>query len=384
MFLLSDVVGPTAANQYVLEGNGEFDKKKWQKAVAEASAANPGIRVTLKGRLGFSSWVDTGNTPPVREVDGNSWEGFGPEGAPFLDDRLDPFEGPAAEVVLIHGKNPRVLFRTLHAITDGRGQLLWMKDIFRALNGKSLIGCDSTLYDYQVARRYKMGFRESFPDEHLSPTGRSEGNVRGVVWKRVKLEGKYPKIVSQICVLTAKEAWMHGDGLVRFGIPVDMRLHDRKLKSTANLVGGITIEVTPEMTASDVERNILKKIQNKEDLQVYRGLELIRYMPLWMIERGYYKLLNKRNQKGLYSVTGYISNVGYVSMSSFQTDKFKATGFFPIPPFNEILPFFMGLVSHGDPEKGIYQEMVLTMPKAFATKGRLDTLIHHLKEGLEQ
>lgn len=102
-FLLFNEAGPPFVNQYILEGEGELDKRKSQKAVKDASASNFGMQMALKGVLRFSVWEDTGNSPPVREVDGNSWDGFGPEGATFLYDRLDPYKGPTAEVVLIHG-----------------------------------------------------------------------------------------------------------------------------------------------------------------------------------------------------------------------------------------------------------------------------------------
>jgi len=383
-FLMADAICPPFVNQYVLEGEGELDKGRWQKAVDEASAANPGMRVALTGVLGFSKWVDSGNAPPVREVDGSAWGGFGPEGGSFLYDCLDARKGPTAEVVLIHGKRPRVLFRSLHATADGRGQLYWMKDIFRALNGKPLSGSLSTLTEYQVAKRFNMGFRKKYPDEHIPPTGRVIGNEPGVVWKRVQLTGKYPKILPQLCILLAKEAWKHANGVVRFGIPADMRLHDRKLKSTANLTCGVVLEVRPDTTPDDVEKEILRQLQEKEDLKLYRGEDLFRYVPMWLMKREYYKLMDKRHKKGLYNITAYLSNMGYVQMGPFQGGGFKATSFFPITPYAEPLPCFIGLASHGNEENGFFQEIVLTMPKIFASNGRFDTLLDRLQHGLEE
>ena len=381
--LLVDALYPPIVNQFILEGEGVLDQTRWQEAVSMAAAANPGMRVVLKGFSGGAAWVDSGQSPPVREVDGSAWDGLSPDGAPFLYDRLDAYHGPTAEVLLIHGDPPRVAFRSLHASVDGRGHLYFLKEVFRALNGKTLAGSDSTLTDYQFAKRFNKGFRKRFPDEHIAPTGKACGNESGVVWKRMRLEGKHPNILQQICILTAREARSQNQGVVRFGIPVDMRLHDRKIKSTGNLVFGVTIEVTPQSTVSTLEKDILKKIQDKEDLKIFRGEELYRYLPLSIMKWGYKNVMEKRHRTGLYNITAYFSNIGYIQIGPLQGAGFKTTSFFPIPPYVEALPFFGALSSYGDPEKGYFQELVITLPRRLATHGRFNGITKRLKEGLE-
>lgn len=381
--LLVDALYPPIVNQFVLEGEGVLDKARWQEAVSIAAAANPGMRVVLKGFSGLSTWVDSGKAPPVREVNGSSWDGLSPEGAPFLYDRLDAYQGPTVEILLIHGDPLRVMFRSLHASVDGRGQLYFLKDVFRVLNGKAPAGSDSTLTDYQFAKRFNKGFRVRFPDEHIAPTGKACGNESGVIWRRIRLEGKYPNILQQVCILTAREARRQGEGIVRFGIPVDMRLHDRKIKSTGNLVFGVTVEVSPETTVSALEKDILKKIQEKEDLKIFRGEELYRYLPLSLMKWGYKRVMEKRHQTGRYNITAYFSNIGYVQLAPLQGAGFKTNRFFPIPPYVEALPFFGSLTSYGDPEKGYFQELVITLPRKLATDGRFDGIVKRLKEKLE-
>src|SRR4030043_458932 len=86
LYLINAEICPPFANQFFLEGTGVLDAKLWRKAVEVAAAANPGSRLVLKGKLNFGRWVDSGKTPPVREVDGSSWDCMSPEGAPFLND----------------------------------------------------------------------------------------------------------------------------------------------------------------------------------------------------------------------------------------------------------------------------------------------------------
>lgn len=381
---MADLARPPVVNQYILEGTGVLDKKKWKKAVEKASAANPGTLVTLKGVLGFSKWVDSGISPPVREVDGKNWDGYGPKGAPFLEDRLDPYTGPTCEVLLIHGDIPRVMFRSHHASVDGMGQLFWMKDIFRALNDRPLMGSESTLTDTDLAKSFDKGYRKKFPPEHIAPTGKPIGNDRGVTWKRIKMNGKHFKALPQIAILLAKEAWKHSDGIVRFGIPVDMRIHNRKIKSTANLVFGITIEIEKKSTAQSIEKDILNRIQNKNDCMLYRGEDMYRYIPLWLMKNQYGGIMEKRFQKGRYNISGYLSNMGVIPLHLFKGAGFQSTGFFPIPPYMEFLPFFMGFANYGNENIGFAQELVITMPKRLANQGRIDSIFEKIRMGLKK
>ena len=72
----------------VIEGSGSIDPAELQKAVKEASQANPGSRLLLKGMPWKRKWIDSGQTPPLRVVDGTAWSGYDMNGAPFLLDRL--------------------------------------------------------------------------------------------------------------------------------------------------------------------------------------------------------------------------------------------------------------------------------------------------------
>ena len=162
VYLLFDEFCPGFANQFFLEGTGVLDQAKWQKAVAIASEANPGTRLVLKGHLMFSHWVDSGVTPKVREVDGSAWDGLSPENAPaFLTESLSPWEGPTCEVVLVHGDPLRIVFKSHHAVMDGRGTLTWLEDIIRALNGMDPLGSNSRITE--------LGMCKSFQKEGRTP-----------------------------------------------------------------------------------------------------------------------------------------------------------------------------------------------------------------------
>lgn len=377
-FLGLDDICPPVCNQLFLDGTGVLDYERWCKAVEVASAANPGSRLILEGHLGCSRWVDSGITPRVREVDGSNWDGCGPAGAPFLMERLPYRESPSCEVVLIHGPTPRVVFRSHHGVMDGRGTMTWAEDIFKALRGEEVLGAPSTINDYTLVRSFQKQLRKPFPVEHIAPTGKAQGNEIGVVWKRVIIQGKYPKVLGRSAKLLAQAAWRHSQGVVRFGIPVDMRPRLGSQRSTANLAFAIYIEVKPETTPEQIAEDIAFQTQHGYEGMLSRGDNLYRYVPIRLLASQTRKIIDARHARGLYSLSGCLTNMGRIPVEYFQGAGFQATAFWGIPPSIEYFPLFLGMASYGNT-----QAFVLTMPKVLANQGRMDEILDYLAQGLQ-
>jgi len=377
VYLLFDEFCPGFANQFFLEGTGVLDQAKWQKAVAIASEANPGTRLVLKGHLMFSHWVDSGVTPKVREVDGSAWDGLSPENAPaFLTESLSPWEGPTCEVVLVHGDPLRIVFKSHHAVMDGRGTLTWLEDIIRALNGMDPLGSNSRITELGMCKSFQKESRTPPPHEFLAPTGMPQGQERGVVWRRICIPGRYKDQLGQLAVLLAQAAWKHGDGKVRFGIPVDLRARQEGLRSTGNLTNLIYLNMTPETTAKDITQNIAQQLAERKDGMLWWGDEVARYLPLWLLRRELRNDIAQKNRTGRYRNSGILSNMGRYPVEYLQGGGFFTNNYWGIPPGQECNPLFVGL-SHTK------EDMTLTFStsKVLANGGRLDALIEHVRKG---
>lgn len=376
-FLATDMVTPPFCNQMVYEGEGFFDEEKWKHAVEIASCANPGSRVVLKGALSFSKWIDSGRTPGLRVVDGMGWDASGDKGAPFLQEHLDPFNGPSCEVVLIKGSTPRVAFRTHHAVMDGRGTIHWAEDVFRALRGESPAGSGSALTDYELAMRFTREGRYPPPQEFIAPTGIAANNERGVTWKRVRVAGKFRNLLPQLALLTAIEARRHSIGKVRITIPVDLRQRVPQLKSTGNLTNTIYVEIPEGATVSSVAEDIRFQIEHKYDCRIYHRERLMNFVPLRVLTAELEKIIRNKHRAGLYHNSGIISNLGKFDMNRFSGGGFRSTSWFAIPPCQEIVPFFMVLAGGEN-----FTSLMVGMPGVLAGSGRLEEFIHRVSAGL--
>lgn len=372
---------PPFANQIIMEGTGVLDLKLWQKAVEVASAANPGSRLVLKGKLNFTRWVDSGKTPRVREVDGSKWDGLSPEGAPFLLDPLDPYEGPTCELVLIHGNPLRVAIRTMHAVMDGRGTINFLFAITQGLRGEAPIGFNSKITEYEIAKSFQQNGRVPPPHKYLSPTGKPSGDERGYTWRRFTFDiPKFPNAVGQLAVIMAREAWSHADGPVRIAIPVDMRPRKPAELSLGNLTNFMYVEIEKNTTPEDVTQIVKKQLEEKRDGELYWADQLVRYMPMSVIRKGLLNEIETKKKTGLYRNSGVISNMQEIPHKIFAGGGFMPNNGLGIPPCVDVIPFFCGMARNTELNKFV---MIISVPKVLANNGRLDAMVNKIKEGMK-
>lgn len=152
----------------IIEGSGSVSAVALQAAVDLAAAANPAIRVRLRGFLRYARWVDSGIAPRVRLLPPSDWDGNSEQNAPYLLERLQPLRGgPVADVLIVPGSDgkTRLVFRTLHAAIDGRGFLHWVAEVCRAMRGEPLEGSDSILTDLELQEQYA----DKIPEEPTPP-----------------------------------------------------------------------------------------------------------------------------------------------------------------------------------------------------------------------
>ena len=361
------------AIEIVLEGHGNIDYASLCHAVEVASKANPGSRVVLKGFLSGCHWVDSGITPQVRIVDGENWDGRSGDNTPFLKREL-PYKGPTCEVVYIPGEPSRIIFRSSHAVMDGKGVLFWMEDIFRVLRGEALIGSPSTITDYELiesvsGRKQKLDLVYS-----IAPTGKAGKKAKGVSWKRITVTGNQSNIIGRIAVALAKSAWTYQEGRFKVSVPVDLRQRVEGLHSTGNLSNMVYFEVTKDSTPESVAKDLRKELDNKNDcINIDRGYNM-KLVPIWLIGLIVKIVSRIVLQRSLFGVPICITNIGRMDFRNFCGGGFIADSFFGIPLNGDGVP---GLVVISGMSDKI--EIITGVPNMISDNGRLDRLVDDIR-----
>lgn len=368
---------PPFCNQMIIEGTGSIGIEQLRRAVEIASVVNPGSRIVRNGLLTSSRWADSGLTPPVRKVDGTGWSGYDPENAPFLTDRLDIDNGPSCEVLLVHGTPQRLVFRTHHAVMDGRGTATWAEDIFRVLRSEAPIGADYLAVENQFLN-LSSKIEKPVTGHYISPVGNAS-TATGFIWARRIIEGKFSNLLPEIMCITAVEAWKKSEGNVRIGIPVDLRTRRPGFRSTSNLTNAIFFNINRDTTPLQLSREIKTRLEEKNDGTLTWEDSIVKYIPSWILNKILYNESMSSRKTGHYRYSAIISNLGNIPLNHFSTDGFKAGSAFFIPPGNEITPFFMTIQG-----TATFIELILTLPACYGDMGRIDTYIENITTKLKK
>jgi len=365
-------------NQFVFEGRGVLDKGKWVSAVETASAANPGSRLILKGYPFASRWVDSGITPRVREVDGSRWSGRSSDGAPFLQDRLSPTDGPTCEVLLIQGNPARIIFRTHHGVMDASGTVLWAMDIFRALRGEPVVGSDYALNDEELVKTLPQVKKEKFPANNITLGGKFREEEQGFVWLHREIPGRFQRLQAQALYIAAREARKITEGPVVFNISVDLRRHlPPETRATGFLAKSFFLEINPDYTVEKIAELIKKNFDEKREITDSTRNNLLFCVPIGLMNSIYKRISKKMHASGRYLASGICVSVGYFPLELFYDDGFSPITAFAIPPLMDVIPFFLGL---GASKKEI--AVTISMHRGLASHGRIEAIMDSITSQL--
>ncbi len=394
VWLTADRLRPPFVNQVVIEGKGKIKEESLHRAMLAAAVVHPGLSLRLKGALGWSRWVP-GPPPVLRVVDGSQWDGMSPKGAPFLEEPLDPFKGPVAELLWVEGNPPRLVLRTHHAVTDGRGAGFFLQDLFCALREEPMEGAVAgPLTDAELALQIPQPERPSRlarggstakmelpspepPADRPSPTGACHVFSTATTWARVRIPGHFPRLLPRVVQALAAVARERSETPLRIGIAVDLRRYANDLRSSANLTGVLHLDlgIPGAETLESLEARIQENLPYAGRLPVHA--DKLRGLPLWLMVRIGRDNALKKLRTGRFAVSASLSNLGRQDLRAWSSLGWTAQQAFWIPPGNPGLPLFLTL--SGD-AAGI--DLVGSMPVGLADEGRLERLLADLRADL--
>lgn len=349
--------GSAATIQLVLEGQGHLDPVVLQHAVDVASAANRGMRVVRRGAW----WKAGGEEPTVQVIEPSIRLQDNNFDDPRVHAGFDIVRGPVCGVLLQHQPDgtSTLIFRTSHAVSDGRGLEHWTKDVFRVLRGEEPVGSDSVLTDKHFADQaaattgrvgefepYDVGsFASPFTPPDRVPTG-----LGTPVWTRRRIDGKpSPAMAARLAVAVARSVRRRSNGPeARVVIPVDMRRHDKSVVSTANLSAPIFLDVDTDAEWSTVHGELLLSLMSAREaaplVSGYRG------------SNGFAQTLDDAaggtqvvDTAEWHPCTAVISDHGTVPLDGYRSGDFAAESIYTLPmlvPYSAMFVSAFGTATH--------------------------------------
>jgi hypothetical protein len=387
LWLAADRIAPPFVNQLVLEGRAAWsdedldrDRAVWEEALRSAAGAVPGLSLRLLGRLGATRWIE-GPPPRLRHVDGRDWDGNCGDGAPFLRDALDAASGPVCELLRVRGDPARLVLRSHHAATDGRGTLSFAEALFAALRGEVPTPVDWVPdIDLDLARASGRSAESRVADDCSPPVPGPWDTLEGPCWQRRRVEPVPDSVLPR--VLDALMARAPGG---RCDVSVDLRPLAPGLRSTANLAGIVRLPCPPEpAAASDRSERIAALAQRLDDTRSsHQAADFVlasaplRSIPLALLSRLGASAARRNAGRLRFATSATVSNLGRLDTALLSAPSFTTRRGFFIPPGSPGLPLFVAL--SGD-EGGV--EICATMPRALASQGRIEALVDALAGAL--
>jgi amino acid adenylation domain-containing protein len=320
--------------QFCLEGNGDIDPGVLAAAVEAASQACPGMRVVRRGR----QWVDSGRPPAIEVVRAADFD------RTRLDSRLlrRPLlsgRRPGVEVILIPGTPVTVVVRVHHAMTDGRGALFWLAQVFSALRGETVEGADSRLTVDEIQDQIAANLGREFPPvvppaerDWRSALGRLPQGPRRSMWRRRTIIGTHPAVAAKVAQLVA--TYGTGEGLISF--PVDLRPYLPGLRTTAVAISAVYVRVQPGDGWEDVHARLLAELAEHEFLSDRINPGLLK-VPLPVLRAVCTRLdtAGRKNEamlvrRNICRAIATVSNLGSVDLAGYSAPGFEATSLYSL------------------------------------------------------
>ncbi|MDX1693194.1 MAG: non-ribosomal peptide synthetase [Ketobacteraceae bacterium] len=385
MYIAGADLSPPFAIQVLVEGTGELSIEALRAAVTQAADATPGSRLRLRRfRRARYEWVDSGRVPPVIALKAD-WDGNDFADADFLKKPFDLRSGPTCEVFHLSGSGDgkqRLVFRAFHGVMDAQGVQLWVDNVFRALNGHLLNESYFNGTDLALAR--SLAFPEHRPNfgfDCASATGDKVSNQRGYVWRRARVPGTFPGLVSKLAIILAAASRAHNPGCaVRFMVPVDLRPHLSEGEyATGNLSNPLFIEPQPEHSWTDIYQQIVDALDKKREGMVGQFDHVLEEVPAFLLRWLFGAVVGWQAHSSRFMATGVLSNVGRIRLGAYSSPEFTATAVNFLPFDIPISP--LSLVAT---ENDNHLELSISLPAYLADHGRIDSLVTLLSTSLKR
>ncbi|PWY55263.1 hypothetical protein DGG96_12410 [Legionella qingyii] len=349
LYLVGDAMNHSFSLQLVLEMNSQVDVSSLNKAIVQASSANPYVHMRAKLRYINSIWYND----PEKSIDSEAsqvikmeWDGNNIQGLSlFHGHKFEPSHS-ATQIIYIKGKRHFLVFRAFHGVMDGMGLYHWVKEIFRAWRKKPLIGTDLTMTDYEfLMQKRKIEYRPNFPLNCIAPTGNNGSAHTHYLWHKVTLSGKVNAIIAKICQILLENSAELGAEKARFMIPVDLR-HHVEANTTANFSNPIFIEAKKGGDWSTIYCDIVKQLSCQNELHIGTYDAYLHHLPLSLLKVLLNALIYYQNKKNQYMMSGIVSKLSIdLSDLNLEQDCKAIDGFF-LPINVPIAPIVLIVTEH--------------------------------------
>ena len=294
----------------------------------------PESRFVLKGNY----WIDSEIPPKVEEVSKKIFDNNFKE---LMKNKIDIFNEPCCEVYLYSDENKEktiVVFRTHHGVMDGKGQSIWIENIFKELNELRVNEFESKIRDIDVLERNGIKKKSDIVSvgKYSPIKNRLSFEITTPISKKLVIDKSIKNITAKLMSNIHK---LSSDEKSRFIITKDIR---EKFMSETKNSGNFSLPIYLDITDNDWKlsnQSLINMILNDEDIK-YSPVEyaIFEKVPMDILKFSLNRTITRYNNKEKSAATAVISNLGKIDVKDYTTDTFIAESIYALPVITPLVP----------------------------------------------
>lgn len=326
-------ISSTFSIQYIIEGKGKIDRTKFETAVEEASKYCIGSK--MKAKKNF--WIECNTKVKINYIKNNKFDGYNFEELNIFKDKINPYEN-TTEIYVIESDITRIIFKIFHGAMDGKGSLIWVKNIFKALKSEKIVETDVFETDINFIKNmeYKKYKNKLKFDIKIYNEKNKKLKEYNIYWKRLKIDKNIPAITAKIIKILNE---YFDNEKNRFLVPVDLRRHKKDICSTSNLTMPLFLDTYRGESWEDINNRLIDELNQNKEININNAeINLIKKLPKYILKFYLKKELKKRNEKSEFMIGAIVSNLGKIDLNDFKVENFEAEKFYSLPVHQPFSP----------------------------------------------
>lgn len=328
-------IAHSSAIQFVLEITKSSNTEKIETAI-QTAAIKTGIHV----RYHHGRWVVN---DALIKIKYRSLHDEDLTSDSVFNEKIDYRKESIQTYVLTTSNKTYLILRILHSVCDGKGALIFTRNIFRSLNNTELIVCSNTVTDEVFVKRLGKATRNqnNLLSTYKALAAQSVATYT-TRWRIIKLQGMHRGIIARL----AKSISVEFEGNeARFMVPTDIRRHDMSANYSGNLTLPIFLHTHNDKHWKDINGDLLFQLRNSAELN-HKNVDYFYYRHLPYFLR--ISLLRQIAKRDRFTVSAIISYLGKIDLAEFQSSNVQVKDFMSLPIQQPFTGFSVVVTEHSN------------------------------------
>lgn len=339
IYFCAEEICPPFAMNFIIQGQGNYDESTIKNTLAVLMENLPVLRLK-KNR---NHWETGAIAPKLYYYEKEFDAGWNDQ---IYKNPLFSADGCCFELHLFNESNSTFVFKIPHSRTDGIGALHIIKRFFKLLEGQEISKVESYPTEKETIQKLRKKIKKKllkFDNKWNTLTAKGE-KIDLLKFHNEVIELSYipENIIGK--VIAVYNELLNNDSL--FLIPVNLKRHGVNVHSVSNQTSPIFLTSSVNRSAEEIQQDLVRKLDEKEELFYSISDPFIQQVPQKLLSIYFKKRMKKSSASGRFPLSGFVSDLGNVSLRELSTTHFSASKITALPVYFPLVPFSVQIIKY--------------------------------------